>query len=90
VIVGQLGKGGFIDSLVSAGKIDAEGIRGQWESWVTQIVEHPMRGIDRALVIAGSDRRGTAYGVYELSESIGVSPWVWWADVPSKKVDRVA
>src|SRR5262249_30080905 len=36
----------------------------------------------RALVIAGSDRRGTIYGIYQLSETIGVSPWYWWADVP--------
>ena len=37
------------------------------------------------LVIAGSDRRGTAYGVFEFSKQIGVSPWYWWADVPVKK-----
>lgn len=39
----------------------------------------------RFLVIAGSDRRGTAYGVFELSRQMGVSPWYWWADVPVKK-----
>src|ERR1051326_4832968 len=43
---------------------------------------NPLPGIDRALVIAGSDKRGTIYGVYDLSEQIGVSPWYWWADVP--------
>jgi hypothetical protein len=44
-----------------------------------------MPGVTRALVIAGSDRRGTIFGVYELSEQIGVSPWYWWADVPVKR-----
>jgi hypothetical protein len=48
-------------------------------------VPHPFPGIESALVIAGSDRRGTAFGVYELSEAIGVSPWHWWADVPARK-----
>ena len=47
-----------------------------------QVVERPRRGIDRALVIAGSDKRGTIYGIYDLSAEIGVSPWYWWADVP--------
>jgi hypothetical protein len=43
-----------------------------------------MKGIDRALVIVGSDKRGTIYGMYDLAEQIGVSPWYWWADVPAK------
>src|SRR5262249_15536320 len=42
-------------------------------------------GVDRALVIAGSDKRGTIYGIYDLSEQIGVSPWYWWADVPVRR-----
>ena len=41
-----------------------------------------MPGVERALVIAGADRRGTIFGIYEVSEQIGVSPWYWWADVP--------
>jgi hypothetical protein len=90
VIIGQLGRGGLVDSIAAAGKIDAEEIRRQWESWVTGVVEHPAKGIDRALVIAGSDRRGTVYGIYELSESVGVSPWVWWADVPPRRARQIA
>ena len=39
----------------------------------------------RALVIAGSDRRGAVFGIYDLSEQIGVSPWHWWADVPVRR-----
>jgi len=52
------------------------------ESYVLQVVDQPLPGVERALVIAGSDRRGTIYGIYELSERLGVSPWYWWADVP--------
>jgi hypothetical protein len=55
-----------------------------------QIVEKPLPGVDRALVIVGSDRRGTAYGLMQLSEKIGVSPWYWWADVPAQHHDRLA
>ena len=47
-------------------------------------VANPLPGVDQALVIAGSDKRGTIYGIYEISEQIGVSPWYWWADVPPK------
>ena len=49
---------------------------------MSQVIEHPFPNVERALVIAGSDKRGTIYGVYDLSQEIGVSPWYWWADVP--------
>jgi hypothetical protein len=48
-----------------------------------------MPGIESALVIAGSDKRGTIYGIYDLSEQMGVSPWYWWADVPVAKKENV-
>ena len=53
------------------------------------MIEKPLHGIDYALVIAGSDKRGTIYGIYEVSRQIGVSPWYWWADVPVKKKDSI-
>lgn len=90
VIIGTLGKSRTIDGLVSVGKVDAAGIRGQWESYLLQVVKAPLPGVDRALVIAGSDRRGTIFGVYTLSEAIGVSPWTWWADVPVKQRKTLA
>lgn len=77
VIVGTIGKSDLIDGLIAKGKLDVSGIEGQWESYVIQTI-----GSD--LVIAGSDKRGTIYGIYDISEQIGVSPWYWWADVPSK------
>ena len=82
VIVGTLGRSKLIDALVRAGKLDTSGIAGRWEAFRIEVVTAPLPGIERALVIAGSDKRGTIFGIYELSEQIGVSPWYWWADVP--------
>ncbi|MCW8379913.1 glycosyl hydrolase 115 family protein [Streptomyces justiciae] len=89
VLVGTLGSSAVIDKLVDDGRLDISHVRGRWEASVTQVVEHPVPGVERALVIAGSDRRGTIYGVYDTSERIGVSPWYWWADVPVERRDTV-
>jgi hypothetical protein len=89
VIAGTLGKSALIDTLVRSGKIKADGISGKWESFVIATVDRPLPGVDRALVIAGSDKRGTIYGLYEISEQIGVSPWYWWADVPAQHHDAL-
>jgi hypothetical protein len=82
VIVGTLGESPTVDRLVSEGRLDVAAIRGRWEAFLIRRVPAPAPGIGEALVIAGSDKRGTIYGIYELSEQIGVSPWSWWADVP--------
>jgi len=84
VIVGTLGRNAAIDALVAAGKLAAGDLRGKWESFVITTIASPLPGVERALVVAGSDKRGTIYGIYELSEQLGVSPWYWWADVPPK------
>jgi len=81
VFAGTVGKSSFVDSLVSQGKLDVTQLRGQWESFLITTVASPVPGVSMGLVIAGSDRRGTAFGIFELSEAIGVSPWYWWADV---------
>lgn len=81
VFAGTVGKSSFIDSLISQGKLDANQLRGKWESFLITTVANPVPGVSMGLVIAGSDRRGTAFGIFELSEAIGVSPWYWWADV---------
>ncbi len=81
VIVGTLGQSALVDRLAAEGKIDAAAIRSKWEGFLIQAVANPMPGVARALVVAGSDRRGAIFGVYTLSEQIGVSPWKWWADV---------
>ena len=82
VLIGTIGKSSLIDRLIRERKIDISAIEGKWESTLIQVVSHPMPGVARGLVIAGSDKRGTIYGIYDLSEQIGVSPWYWWADVP--------
>lgn len=85
ILVGTLGKSALIDGLVKAGKLNADTIRGRWEAFQIETVLHPLPGIERALVIVGSDKRGTIYGIYEISRQIGVSPWYWWADVPVRR-----
>src|SRR5215813_5866573 len=82
VIIGTLGKSPLVDSLIRDGKLAAADVRGKWESFVIATVPRPLPNVEMGLVIAGSDRRGTAFGVFELSQAIGVSPWYWWADVP--------
>jgi len=89
VIIGTVGKSPLIDGLVKSGKLDASPIAGQWESFVITTIANPLPGLDQALVIAGSDKRGTIYGIYEISEQSGVSPWYWWADVPPQHHDNL-
>ncbi|UCH13795.1 MAG: glycosyl hydrolase 115 family protein [Bacteroidales bacterium] len=82
IIVGTIGKSPVIDKIIENRKLNVKKIRDKWETFVIEVLEKPLPGIERALVIAGSDKRGTIYGIYELSAKIGVSPWYWWADVP--------
>ncbi|MFA5423423.1 MAG: glycosyl hydrolase 115 family protein, partial [Phycisphaerae bacterium] len=89
VIIGTLGKSKIIDQLAKEGKIETSPIAGKWESFLITTVKEPVEGTDSALVIAGSDKRGTIYGIYDLSEQIGVSPWYWWADVPVEHKDSL-
>jgi hypothetical protein len=84
VVAGTIGKSPLIDKLVTDKKINVSTIQGKWESFIIQVVSDPFPGVKKALVIAGSDKRGTIFGIYELSSQIGVSPWYWWADVPVK------
>jgi len=81
VLVGTIGRSPLIDGLVSAGKLDVSGIKGKWETSLQQVVAAPVPGVAQALVIAGSDQRGTIYGTYDVSRGIGVSPWYFWDDV---------
>ncbi|MGN7160904.1 glycosyl hydrolase 115 family protein [Sphingomonas sp. SAFR-052] len=82
VLIGVLGQSPAIDALVAAGKLDVSTLKGRWEGYVQQVVEAPLPGVKRALVIVGADKRGAIFGTYDLSRRAGVSPWSWWADVP--------
>jgi len=85
VIIGTVGKSAMIDRIIQNGQIDGKELKGKNEKYVITTVSNPADGIEKALVIAGSDKRGTIYGIYELSSQIGVSPWYYWADVPVVK-----
>ncbi|HTE47120.1 MAG TPA: glycosyl hydrolase 115 family protein, partial [Gemmatimonadaceae bacterium] len=89
VVIGTLGKSAVIDRLVREKKLNVADVAGRWETFLIQVVEKPMPGVDRALVIAGSDKRGTIFGIYDVSAEIGVSPWSWWADVPVRQQDSL-
>ena len=87
IIAGTLGHSTVIDALAAAGKLgDLSDIEGAWESFVTTLVDSPIAGCSKALVIAGSDPRGTIFGLYDISEQTGVSPWYFWADVAVQKI----
>ncbi|GAA5069182.1 glycosyl hydrolase 115 family protein [Lysobacter panacisoli] len=89
VIAGTLGRSARIDRIVREKRIDTSEVAGRWEGYLLQVVERPEPGIDRALLIVGADKRGTTFGIYELSRRLGVSPWTWWADVPVPRRDAL-
>ena len=86
IIVGTYGKSKTIQKLVKQGIVKEADLKGKWESYVITITNEK----EPRLVIAGSDTRGTIYGIYDISERLGVSPWYWWADVPVKKDSNVS
>ena len=89
VIVGSL-ESPYIKQMVKAKKINEKELKGKVEKYVMTVVSNPLPGVEEALVIAGSDMRGTIYGIYELSEQIGVSPWYDWMDVPAVQHKNLA
>ncbi|WP_286806069.1 MULTISPECIES: glycosyl hydrolase 115 family protein [unclassified Marinimicrobium] len=89
VIIGTLSGSSLIQQLVEAGKLDVSPIEGEWDAYHMEVVENPLPGLDKALVIAGANKRGAIYGTYDVSEEIGVSPWYWFADVPAQQHDHL-
>ncbi|MET3663677.1 glycosyl hydrolase 115 family protein [Caulobacter sp. 1776] len=89
ILVGALGHSKLIDQLVAARKVDVSRLSGAWESFVIASVDRPLPGVDKALVVIGSDRRGAAFGIYEVAQAMGVSPWAWWADVTPRHRDKL-
>ena len=73
IIVGTLGKSALIDEIVNGSQLDVSSLRGGWETFLATEVTDPIPGIDRAYVIVGSDKRGTIYALYDLSEQFGES-----------------
>jgi len=90
IIAGSIGNNDIIDSLISKGIIDVASIKDKQECYKIQVVEKPVEGVNKGIVIVGSDKRGTIYGIYCISELIGVSPWVYFGDViPAKKSELI-
>jgi hypothetical protein len=85
IVIGTLGNSKLIDNLAKSGKLSTKDLKGKWESFVITTIDDSKKAGQKILAIAGSDKRGTIYGIYELSRQLGVSPWYWWGDVPAKK-----
>ena len=90
LIIGSIDNSTWIQQLVKSGKLNITDFQGKREKYILTTIEQPLEGIDEAIVIAGSDKRGTIYGIYELSTQMGVSPWYYWADVPVQKHDIIS
>jgi hypothetical protein len=84
VVIGNINSV-LLRKMVSNENLLSKNLAGKWECYGLKFLNKPFKNINQALVIAGSDTRGTAYGVFSISEKIGVSPWYWWADVSSKQ-----
>ncbi|NTV90888.1 MAG: hypothetical protein HGA22_11115, partial [Clostridiales bacterium] len=78
IIAGKIGQSKLIDDLITSKQLDVNLIKNKWECFIIKVV-------GKKLLIAGSDPRGTAYGIFHLSRKMGVSPWVWWADATPQK-----
>jgi hypothetical protein len=88
IIIGTIGTNSVIDELIKKKKINEKDLKGKREKFIIQNIKD-FNGISEIIVIAGSDKRGTIYGIYEFSKQIGVSPWNYWADVPAKKSETL-
>ncbi|HOQ95200.1 MAG TPA: alpha-glucuronidase family glycosyl hydrolase, partial [Sphaerochaeta sp.] len=84
IIVGTLGSSSAVDELAARLLIDVEYLRGHDEAFTIAVVDEPA-----SLVICGSDRRGTIYGIYEISRQSGVNPWHFWLNVPPKETEHL-
>ncbi|KAJ0320184.1 hypothetical protein COL5a_009809 [Colletotrichum fioriniae] len=89
IIIGSIEHSSILQRLEQDEKLSFDQIRGKWESFSTHVIDQPLPGVQKALVIAGSDKRGAIFGAYTLSEQIGVSPWYYWADVPPKHHEAI-
>jgi hypothetical protein len=87
VLYGTVDNSPMLQELEEKKKIDLSEINGKREVYLFQVIDHPFEGVEKALVIAGSDKRGTIYGLFHLSELLGVSPLVDWSDVKPQRKD---
>ncbi len=83
IIVGSIGNNDVIDSLIEKNRVEVSDIKGKWETYKIQVIENPTDQVGKAIVVIGSDKRGAIYGLYHISEMMGVSPWVYWGAMSS-------
>src|SRR5690606_29436539 len=71
-------------------KIDISVLQDKWESYIIEVVKDPFNDgrVKRALIIAGSDKRGTIFGTYKISEMLGVSPWKFFGDNVASAIEN--
>jgi hypothetical protein len=89
IIFATLGKSPLLDTLTSEGKFDPSLIRGKREVYQIKFIDNPFSGLSKALLICGSDKRGTIYGMFALSQFIGVSPLHFWGDVEPERREKI-
>ncbi|MBR6627719.1 MAG: glycosyl hydrolase 115 family protein [Lachnospiraceae bacterium] len=85
IFAATLGKSELLEDMIQRGVYDPTDIRDKWEVFALKMVENPFPGVKRALVICGSDKRGTIYGLFRLSEYMGVTPMCYWGDAEPEK-----
>lgn len=89
ILCATAGKSQLLEQLEAAGRIDLDAVRGRREVFMIRLIEEPFGDISQALVICGSDKRGTIYGMFTLSEYIGVTPFCYWGDAAWVKRDQI-
>jgi len=90
IIAGTLDNSVLLQQLVKTGKLNPNPAWEAWEGFSIQMINNPIDGVQKALVIVSKHHRGVAYGLFHLSRLFGVSPWYWWADVPVAKKNILA
>jgi hypothetical protein len=89
IIFATLGRSPLTDKLISVGKFDVSLIHGKREVYQIKLIDSPLDGVSKALLVCGSDKRGTIYGMFALSEYIGVSPLHFWGDVEPASREQI-
>ncbi|MGC8751879.1 glycosyl hydrolase 115 family protein, partial [Hydrotalea sp.] len=82
IIIGTIKASATLHKLAAEKKINLNSLQNQWEAFQIKTIQNLLSNKYHAIIIAGSDKRGAAYGVFEISKQAGISPWYWWADVP--------
>ncbi|MES2337188.1 MAG: glycosyl hydrolase 115 family protein [Pseudomonadota bacterium] len=88
IVIGQHDSA-LVRAVAQDAGIDLSALTGQWERHDRVALRSKRDPSRRYLLIAGSDPRGTIWGVIDLTRELGVSAWEWWADVTPRRVARL-